>query len=723
MAKVAFGSKMWRGRDRVPEPGDGGNRMGTTDTNQYLIRTGMVKLLEIKDSDIRMLTLQQCRDAVDKGIHIGGAFSATIPLVSLFYGGIMRFDVANPTRRGQDMFVLSKGHAVAPMASIYADLGYFDRSVLKNSRSKESILNGHPGPILPGVHISTGPLGQGLGVAQGFALVGKKNPKFDVFCITGDGELQEGPIWEAAMFSSYKKLDNLCVLVDKNAGQLDDTKQLIFPLLDLDKRWASFGWRVFNVDGTQYGPVLEALQAFKYSPRDGRPTLIICRTRKGYGGFSDFMVGHKVEIQDALIEQETASQEEQRGSRVSEFLDFLGGLDPTRDEGMVRERLLSVANGMNLDMIVRDDKAGEIRPRIVPVKTKRAPLRDKTVRYDPSLLPKLDKSKHYSASSVITAAMKVFARDSRVVSIDADLGTTSGLEAGVGYVDMGRALNVGVAEANMMCIGEAFAAIGYNTWVSTFCPFFDWKVLRRIAIGYQERLEAIGMEDGWLSDGHGLDLTFLATAPNFETKTNGATHMGNDDIQVFDGIAHLKIIDISCPNQLLGTMKWVMAGNRGLVYMRIMRAPSSVIYDHDFVFQFGKGYILKESPADKAVIVTSGRGVHEALVAAEELEESGIMIGVVDMPSIDEQLLLDLYVSEKRVVIAEQNNGYIWSECRKLLFKSRETIDTRRLTPINTLDKNGRPQFVHSATYPQLLNQFGLAPKQLAKTIRRKIEG
>ena len=116
-----------------------------------------------------------------------------------------------------------------------------------------------------------------------------------------------------------------------------------------------------------------------------------------------------------------------------------------------------------------------------------------------------------------------------MVSIDSDLATTSGLEAGVAAVDQRRALNVGVAEANMMRIGEAFAALGYQTWISTFCPFFDWKVMRRIAVGHQERLEAMAAADGWLSDGHGLDLTMLATAANFETRTNGATHMGNDD--------------------------------------------------------------------------------------------------------------------------------------------------------------------------------------------------
>ena len=694
--------------------------MTVMEMNEYLIRKGLIKLLEIKDSDIRVLTLQQTRDAVDKSIHIGGAFSATIPLVALYYGGLMQYNVVNPTQRGQDMFVLSKGHAVAAAASIYADLGYFDRSVLKNSRGAESILNGHPGPILPGFHISTGPLGQGMSVAQGFALVGKRSPHYDVFCLTGDGELQEGIIWEAIMYSGHKKLDNLCVLIDKNAGQLDDTKQLVFPLLDLDKRLACFGWRVYNVDGTQYEPVVEALQSFKYAPRDGKPTVIICRTRKGFGGFSNFMIGHKVVMPDAMTDQEMLLQRQRRAERVEDFVNFFNELTEWSGGALVRDKLMLSAQQMNLEIVVNNDKASNVNPILGPMKTKPAPPRSKKIDYDALQLPKLDKNKEYTANSAITAAIKVFARDSRVVSIDADLASTSGLEAGVGYVDMGRALNVGIAEPNMMGIGEAHAAMGYNTWVSTFCPFFDWRVMRRIAIGYQERLEAMATKGGWLSEGHGLDITFIATAPNFETNTNGATHMGNDDIQVFNGIAHLKIIDVSCPNQLLGIMKWIMEGNRGLVYVRIMRATSGVVYDDDFQFEFGKGYILKESLEDKATIISSGRGVHEALAAASELEQSGLKVGVVDMASIDEKLLLDLYHSGKLLVIAEQNNGFIWPEFQKTLFKQEKAFDISRLLPINCLDADGRPQFIHSATYEELLHKFSLAPSQLVGKIKEK---
>jgi transketolase C-terminal domain/subunit len=282
----------------------------------------------------------------------------------------------------------------------------------------------------------------------------------------------------------------------------------------------------------------------------------------------------------------------------------------------VQDALVEAAASMHFDTGRAATRAISLESLMGPVLTVRAPRRSKRVEYDASLLPRLDPGKEYAASDVVTAAMKVFARDPSVVSIDSDLATTSGLEAGVAAVDQRRALNVGVAEANMMGIGEAFAALGHHAWISTFCPFFDWKVMRRIAVGHQERLEAIAAPDGWLSEGHGLDLVMLATGANFETRTNGATHMGNDDCTIFDGMAHLKIVDISCPQQMLAFMRWSMEGNRGLVYVRVMRTPAAVIYGSDYAFEFGRGHVLRESAADQAVIVSSGRGVHEALSAA-----------------------------------------------------------------------------------------------------------
>ena len=610
---------------------------------------------------------------------------------------------------------------MAALASIYAELGYFDRSVLRNSRSYASILNGHPGPVLPGVHVATGPMGQGLAVAQGFAIAGRWSPRFDSYCITGDGELQEGPIWEAVMYAGQKHLDNFCVLVDRNNGQLDIANRMVFPMPELERVFESFDWQVHSVDATQYEGVYAALEAFKFGPRNGKPTAIICHGTKGHGALSDFLNKHKVTVPDATLQTEIALQEAQRQDRVDEFNGFYRRLSERPDGEALMDALRASATTMHLEVSERPDGGLTLGPIIGPVITGRAPRRTKRVRYDPALLPRLDPAKEYAASDVVTAAMKVFARDPAIVSIDSDLATTSGLEAGVAAVDQRRALNVGVAEANMMGIGEAFAALGHQTWISTFCPFFDWKVLRRIAVGHQERLETIGSPTGWLGEGHGLDLTMLATAANFETRTNGATHMGNDDAIVFDAIAHLQIIDVSCPQQMLSLMKWTMEGNRGLLYVRVMRTPSAVIYGSDYVFELGKGHVLRESADDRAVIVSSGRGVHEALAAAELCRGDGVSVGVVDMPSIDEDLLVRLCESGRLVCLAEQNNGFILQNLLRILYRRGSSAGASRILAINTLDAAGKPQFIHSGTYEELTHAFGLTPPQIASALRARL--
>ncbi len=684
----------------------------------FLLRQGLLKLLAIKDSDIRLLTLEQCRTAVDKGLHAGGAFSAVIPLVSIYYGGFVSPDLEDPTSRGQNLFVLSKGHAVAPLAAIYAELGLVDRAVLHNSRSYESILNGHPGPILPGIHLATGPMGQGLSVAEGFAIAGRTSPRFDCYCLCGDGELQEGTIWEAVMYAAQNHLDNLCVLVDQNHGQLDTFDRTVFPMPHLESVFRAFGWNACTVDATSYDGVYGALEEFHAGRRNGRPTVIVCQASKGQGAFSEFFNRHKIAASEPQVQQEMGRHAAHRDARVREFRDFWQHLDGCAHGESVRQALLGAAARMHLDIPAA---SSEIVTQVGPRVTRRVPPRDKQIRYDESLLPRLDPGKEYGAAEIVTAAMKVFARDPRVFSIDSDLSSTSGLLAGVGAVDQGRALNVGVAEANMMGIGEACAALGFNTWVSTFCPFFDWKVLRRIAVGQQERIEARELPDGWLSQGHGLDLTFLATAPNFETRTNGATHMGNDDITIFDGMAHLRIVDVSCPQQLLGVMKWIMAGNRGLMYVRVNRAPYGVLHPPDFTFEFGRGYALRATDQDRAVFVSSGRGVYEALAAAQECARNGIPAGVIDMPSIDENLLLQLHDSGKLVLIAEQNNGYIWQNLLKILARGRQGAATGRIVAVNTLGPDGKPRFIHSGTYEELTSAFGLSPSQLAETLRQHL--
>lgn len=673
---------------------------------------GIESLLGIKDSDIRLSVLDQGWAAVDKGVHMGGAMSAVVPMVSIFYGGYIRLDVQDPTRIGQDMFVLSKGHAVATLASIYADLGYFPAETLKNSRSVESILNGHPGPLLPGIQIATGPLAQGIGVAQGFALAGKRSPRFDVFVVTGDGELQEGVAWEAIMYAPQARLDNLCMVVDKNEGQLDNSAQLLFSMDNLPRQIESFGWRVLSVDGTSYSAVTEALSVFRDSPRDGRPTAIVCNTKKGFGTFSDGLNKHKVTLSEEVYRGERALQEAQRMEREAELLAVVAS---GRVEDKERDELVRRARSMNLTI-----ESDGVVPKPPVVRTGSVPLRDKRIRYDEGALPRYVPGEDVAANTVITTCMNIFAADERVVSVDADLGSTSGLKAGIAAVDQFRGINVGIAEANMMCIGEAWAALGRNAWVSTFCPFFDWKVLRRIAVGAQERRESIADPDGWLSEGHGLDLTFLATASNFDTRVNGATHMGNDDSIVYRGIGGLKIIDVFCPNQLVNIMKWIMAGNRGLVYLRIMRAASAVIYEPGGEYVYGRATVVAGAPDATVHIVSSGRGVHEALAASRILEKRGVSVEVVDMHSYDGAYFRDrLGEGGNRglMVVAEQNNGFLWNELTRDVFNTDFSPGRTRIVPVNTTNAEGEYQYIHSATYPQLVQRFHLDSASLAETI------
>ena len=216
-----------------------------------IAQKALYALLEVKDSDLRLDTVYQGNHAVDQGIHIGGTFSELIPLIALFYGGFIHVNVEDPTARESDIYVQSKGHGIAGMASVFSDFGFFDRALLENSRGSDSDLNGHPGPILPGVHIATGPLGQGISAAVGFAMAQKIEGVGRTFCLMGDGELQEGIPWEAFMFASAKNLNNLCILIDHNYGQNDDSHRLMLSMGSLREKLESFGFDVLDVNGQE----------------------------------------------------------------------------------------------------------------------------------------------------------------------------------------------------------------------------------------------------------------------------------------------------------------------------------------------------------------------------------------------------------------------------------------------------------------------------------------
>jgi len=216
-----------------------------------------------------------------KSGHTGGSLSAVEILVVLFYK-IMRIDPKNPKWEDRDRFVLSKGHSAEVYYSILADLGFFPKKELENYCKYGSMLTGHPTTKVPGVEVNTGALGHGLAVGIGMAIAGKMDKKnYKVYVLMGDGELDEGSVWEAAQIAAHYQLDNLIGIVDRNRLQITGDTEEVLKLENLVDKWAAFGWQVIQVDGHN---IEELVQTFKEIPLvDKKPHLVIARTIKGKG--------------------------------------------------------------------------------------------------------------------------------------------------------------------------------------------------------------------------------------------------------------------------------------------------------------------------------------------------------------------------------------------------------------------------------------------------------
>lgn len=233
------------------------------------------KAREVRIEILKMLTL------AGSG-HTGGSLSAA-DVVTAVYFHKMRHRPDQPDWPERDRFILSKGHAAPLLYAVLALSGYFDRGLLKTLRRIDSPLQGHPSSkMLRGVEVSTGSLGQGLSIANGIAL-GLRLDGLDsrVYCLLGDGELQEGQVWEAAMTASHYRLDNLCAIIDNNGLQIDGFCCDVMKIEPLTDKWRSFGWHVIDIDGHDMCQILGAFNEAETVKQ--LPTVIIARTIKGKG--------------------------------------------------------------------------------------------------------------------------------------------------------------------------------------------------------------------------------------------------------------------------------------------------------------------------------------------------------------------------------------------------------------------------------------------------------
>jgi transketolase len=213
--------------------------------------------------------------------HPGGSLSITDVLTVLYFKE-MSIDPQNPEDPSRDRLILSKGHASPGLYAVLAERGYFPHSLLSGFRKLNSKLEGHVHKGVPGVETSTGSLGQGLGIGVGLALAGRLDKRdYHVFVILGDGEIEEGNIWESMMAASKYKLDNMIAILDRNRVQLDGRTDDIMPMGDIRAKAESFGWDVIEINGHNYEEIISAVESAKN--HEGSPTFIIANTIKGKG--------------------------------------------------------------------------------------------------------------------------------------------------------------------------------------------------------------------------------------------------------------------------------------------------------------------------------------------------------------------------------------------------------------------------------------------------------
>jgi transketolase len=239
------------------------------------------------DQGLRDMAREMRKDIVRmvgaaKSGHPGGSLSAA-DIIAALYGRVMKHDPANPRWSERDRFVLSKGHACPVLYAALAESGYFPKDELMTFRKLNSRIQGHPDmKKTPGVEFSTGSLGQGLGAAVGMALAGKMDKSSSrVFVMIGDGESQEGTIWEAGMAAAHYKLDNLTAILDRNGLQIDGPNAEVMGVSPVVDKWKAFGWNVIDIDGHDYEQILKALSPDSIVA--GKPTMIVARTIKGKG--------------------------------------------------------------------------------------------------------------------------------------------------------------------------------------------------------------------------------------------------------------------------------------------------------------------------------------------------------------------------------------------------------------------------------------------------------
>jgi len=624
--------------------------------------------------------------------HTGGTLSI-MDITAALYLKYIKHDPVNPTWEDRDRVFWSVGHKAPALYIALAEAGYFPLDDTVKLRKLWSGFEGHPNRLkLPGLELSAGSLGQGLGVAIGCALNAKLERKdYRVYTILGDGELDEGSVWEAIMCASHYQLDNLVAIIDRNRLQIDGSTKEIMCLEDLSAKWQAFGWYTLEIDGHDMSQILSSLE--KAQKTKGKPTVIIAHTVKGKGvSFAENQVGyHGIAPKDGRTGKESLDQ----------ALKDIG--DPQFTKEKV-DQLLKIASDYQSEA---DKKVEESLPKF---------SRNYWWNSSPSMQVKMVPTRNGFGQ-----ALEELGQDKRIVALGADI--TSSIRMDKFYAShperKNRFFEIGIAEANMTLVASGLAKEGKIPFIGSYGVFVtgrNWDQLRTTVCYNNYNVK--------IADAHA----------GISVGADGATHQALEDIS---NLYYLPNMHIAVPCDTIETEKatHAIASISGPAVVRYAREATPIITTKDTPYNFGLANVIRyqgekenfieafetklssdyTSEKEDLTLIVCGPMVAEAMRAAyilkEEYNLETRILNIHTLKPIDKKAIIKAAEETNMIITCEEHQvGGFGNIIAGVIARNKKYSTPLVLDMIGVEDRFGE-----SGEPWELTKVFGLTAEDIAK--------